>query len=252
MAQDKAYKLLALQEGISNKEAKELIDSGLVYAKGQKILIARALINQNTTFKVQHPPKPSVIFEDENLLVINKPAFLTSEKISEIYKTPLLHRLDKETSGVLMLVKNPEFQKTAIEAFKKMQVNKIYLAATKGILSEEITLNDPILTIKTKGGAYSKISKDGKQAISKITPIMVVGKKSLLKVEIKTGRTHQIRVHLASINSPIIGDEKYGKNTAARMYLHAYEIELLGYKFKAELPNDFKQLGFEISRNFEI
>ncbi|MGG7047714.1 MULTISPECIES: RluA family pseudouridine synthase [unclassified Campylobacter] len=252
MAQEKAYKLLALQENISNNEAKALIDDGLVFAKGQKVLIARGLMSDTTKFLVQKQPKPNVILEDENLLVINKPAFITSEKISQMYKFPLLHRLDKDTSGVLMLVKNYEFQKAAIEEFKKMRVKKVYLAIVKGIASEEITINEPILTLKTKGGAYSKISKNGKEAISHVAPLMVVGKKSLVKVAIDTGRTHQIRVHLAAFNHPIVGDEKYGKNRANRMYLHSYLVEFLGYKFRADLPSEFSDFGFEISRKFEI
>lgn len=252
MKEEKAYKLLALQENISNSEAKELIDAGLVSARGAKVSIARSMMGVTTKFSVAKMPKPSVIFQDKNLIAINKPAFLTSEKIAEIYKFPLLHRLDRETSGVLILVKNDEFKNKAIGEFKKMNVKKEYLAIVKGILSEEITINQPIITLKNKGGALSKISQNGKEAISYVTPVMVSGKKSLVKVEIKTGRTHQIRVHLNSIGYPIIGDEKYGKNTAARMFLHAYKIDLLEYKFKAELSNDFNSLGFEISRNFDI
>ena len=88
MSEEKAYKILAKQKNISNNEAKELIDSGLVYAKGQKVMIARALMSENTKFNVEEMPKPSVIFEDENLIAINKPAAITSEKISQIYKRP--------------------------------------------------------------------------------------------------------------------------------------------------------------------
>lgn len=252
MKDEKAYKLLALQEGISNNEAKELIDAGLVSAKGQKIAIARALMSVGTKFSVQKMPRPSVIFEDENLIAIDKPAFLTSEKISEIYKFPLLHRLDKETSGVLLLVKNDEFKKRVIDEFKKMRVNKVYVAILRGIISQKITINEPILTIKTKNGAHSKLSKDGKEAISEISPLMIIGKKSLVKVIIKTGRTHQIRLHASAINAPILGDEKYGKNSADRMFLHAYEIAFLGYKFNSKIPNDFNKLGFEIPDKFEI
>ena len=84
MSEEKAYKILAKQKNISNNEAKELIDSGLVYAKGQKVMIARALLSENTKFSVEEMPKPSVIFEDENLIAINKPAAITSEKISQI------------------------------------------------------------------------------------------------------------------------------------------------------------------------
>ena len=89
-----------------------------------------------TKFNVQKLPRPSVIFEDENLIAVDKPAFLTSEKVSEMYKFPLLHRLDKETSGVLLLVKNEEFQKKAIEEFKNCRVKKEYVTAVKGIVSE--------------------------------------------------------------------------------------------------------------------
>ena len=188
MSEEKAYKILAKQKNISNNEAKELIDSGLVYAKGQKVMIARALMSENTKFSVEEMPKPSIIFEDENLIAINKPATITSEKISQIYKFPLLHRLDKDTSGVLLLVKNNEFAALAINEFKKMKVEKIYVAAVRGIMSEEVVVNEPILTIKNKNGAFSKISKDGKEAISEISPLMVTGKKTLVKVAIKTGR----------------------------------------------------------------
>ncbi|MBR8463793.1 RluA family pseudouridine synthase [Campylobacter sp. faydin G-24] len=252
MNQEKAYKLLALQERISNNEAKALIDDGLVSAKGQKVVIARALMGVNTKFSIQEVSRPSVIFEDENLIAINKPAFITSERVSEVYKTPLLHRLDKETSGVLLLVKNDEFGKKAINEFKNLRVSKTYIAMVKGIISEDISINEPILTIKGKGGAVSKISKDGKEALSYVSPLMISGKKTLVKVDIKTGRTHQIRVHLANINIPIIGDEKYGKNRANRMFLHAYSLKILGYKFKATLPTDFNAFGFEIPKKFEI
>ena len=252
MKEEKAYKLLAIQEGISNNEAKELIDAGLVSAKGQRIAVARAMMSTATKFNVQKLPRPSVIFEDENLIAVDKPAFLTSEKVSEIYKFPLLHRLDKETSGVLLLVKNEEFQKKAIEEFKNCRVKKEYVAAVKGIVSEEFSVNEPIITLKNRGGAFSKISPNGKGAFSHVTPVMVAGKKSLVKVEIKTGRTHQIRVHLNHAGYGIVGDEKYAKNKSARMYLHAYKIELLGYKFRSNLSSDFNRLGFEISRNFEI
>lgn len=249
---EKAYKVLAQQEGISNNEAKALIDSGFVFAKGKKITIARALISPATKFTVKNAGKAEVIFEDNNLIAINKPYGMTSEKISEIFKAPLLHRLDKETSGVLLLVKNDEFATVAKAEFKKLLVDKNYVAIVKGIVSDEILINDPIITIKGKTGAMSKVSKDGKTAISEVFPLMVVGKKSLVKVNIKTGRTHQIRVHLASVDLPIIGDEKYGRNSSERMYLHAYSISILGYNFIAPIPKDFNAFGFEVSQKMKI
>lgn len=249
---EKAYKVLAKQEGISNNEAKLLIDSGLVFAKGKKVLIARALISPATKFNIKNAGRAEIIFEDENLIAVNKPYGTTSEKISEMFKAPLLHRLDKETSGVLLLVKNDEFAAIAKAEFKKLLVDKNYVAIVKGIVSDDILINEPIITIKGKNGAMSKISKDGKTAISEVYPIMVVGKKSLVKVNIKTGRTHQIRVHLASVDLPIVGDEKYGKNASERMYLHAYSISILGYNFTAPIPKDFNAFGFEILQKMKI
>lgn len=244
---EKAYKLLALQEKISNNEAKNLIDSGLVSVGGKKIAVARCEVSNNSVFSVLKTKKPKVIFEDDNLIAINKPPFVTSEKISQSFKFALLNRLDKDTSGVLLLYKNEEFAKKAINEFKNMRVKKTYIAMVKGIISEEIHINEPIVTIKNKRGAYSKISPNGKTAISDIYPFMVSGKKSIIKVVIKTGRTHQIRVHLANLGFPIIGDEKYGKNRSKRMFLHSYETEILDYKFIAPIDEDFDEFGFEIS-----
>ena len=213
--QEKAYKLLAIQENISNNEAKALIDDGLVSVKGVKIKVARELMSENTKFVVQKIAKPVKIYEDENLIAVNKPNFVTSESLKKIFNANLLNRLDKETSGVILLYKNDEFREIAIKEFKNMKVKKTYLAIVNGIVSEDIVIDSPILTLKTKGGAISKISKDGKTAITEVYPLMVSGKKSLVKINIQTGRTHQIRIHLASINHAVIGDEKYGKNRKA-------------------------------------
>ncbi|MDY3133581.1 MAG: RluA family pseudouridine synthase [Campylobacter lanienae] len=243
---EKAYKLLAIQEGISNNEAKELIDAGLVSVGGQRVVLARGLLKESAKFKITKLSKPTKIFEDENIIAINKPPFITSEKIAEIFKFPLLNRLDKETSGVIMLYKNEDFQKRAIREFSQNRVRKTYLAIIKGIVCENLSIDQPLSTIKTKSGAYTKIDlKNGKQAITHITPIAVEGKKSLLKVDIETGRTHQIRAHLASSGFGIIGDEKYAKSSAKRLYLHSLRSAIFDYEFFAEPDSGFFDQGFE-------
>jgi len=236
---EKAYKLLAIQEHISANEAKRLIDSGKVFAFDKKIKIARALMKENTKFKIMHTQKPKKIFEDDNIIVINKPPYITSEEISKIYKTPLLHRLDKDTSGILLLVKNKGFQKKAIEEFKNKNVYKEYLAWVSGIVSEPITVDMPLKVIKTKSGAYSKIDKFGEEAITEIEPIKAFRSKSEIKAVIHTGRTHQIRAHLSYINHPILGDEKYGGKNAKRVMLHHYKFKIFDYEFTADVPKDF-------------
>jgi len=238
--EEKAYKLLALQEGITNRSAKDLIDKGLVYAGGRKVVMARAMMDARTRFRVEKIQKIEKIFEDKYLIAVNKPAFLTSEQISKKFKTPLLHRLDKETSGVLLLVKDEEFQKKAIGAFRNHEVLKEYEAWVSGRVAEAFEVNKPIITIKRGSNSFSRISKNGKEAISFIEPLEIEGKFSKVKITIKTGRTHQIRVHLADSGHPIVGDVTYGGKPAKRVLLHAKKIELLGYSFEAKEPKDFR------------
>ncbi|TLD81141.1 RluA family pseudouridine synthase [Helicobacter sp. MIT 11-5569] len=238
----KAYKLLALQENISNSVAKDLIDRGLVSANGKKILIARGLLSPNTHFNIQQIHSIKKIFQDENILALEKPAFLTSEEIAKNYpQWVLLHRLDKETSGILLLVKdNSPFHLKAKEAFKQLKVTKHYTAIVEGILEEECEITAPLLIQKGRSAKVS-VSKtqEGQKAITHITPIEISGKKTKLDIQIKTGKTHQIRVHLAHLKHPIVGDTLYGAKPANRILLHARHIALLGYDFTSNAPSEF-------------
>ena len=157
-----------------------------------------------------------------------------------MFNTELLHRLDKETSGILVLVKNKEFKKKAIEEFKKQNVYKEYIAWVKGIVPEEMKIDLPIKIIKTKSGALAKISKDGENAITEIYPILAFRTKSKIKAIIHTGKTHQIRAHLKAIEHPIIGDEKYGGESYKRVMLHHHKFKLFDYEFTSNEPDDFK------------
>ena len=213
---DKAYKLLAQQERISNSKAKELIDRGVVKVGDKKVLIARGEIRNDTHFTIKEIEKIKVIFEDKNILVVDKPAFLTADDVAKKFSGAiLLNRLDKETSGVMMFAKNEEFQKRAITEFSQNRVYKEYVDIVDGKVVEEIVIDKPILTTKDRGMAKSKIDlKKGKPAKSTVSPILVEGNKSKIKVVIESGRTHQIRVHLNSVGLPIIGDAIYGRTAS--------------------------------------
>lgn len=239
---DKAYKLLALQEGISNREAKTLIDKGLVSVGGKKVVIARADMNAITRFSVKQLEKPTLIYEDENIIALDKPAFLDSEEVLKHFSDArLLHRLDRETSGVLLLVKNEPFRQEAIKEFKEQRVYKEYSAWVEGIVAEELTVEAPIETLKRGNKAFSKVSyTEGKDAVSHISPEEVFGKRSKVKVVIETGRTHQIRVHLSTLEHPVLGDVQYGARPYKRMMLHARKISLLGMTFEAPESDDFQ------------
>jgi len=240
---EKAYKLLAIQEEISNKRAKELIDRGLVYVLDKKVKIARANMPKETKFRIEKIDKIDIIYQDENILAVNKPSLLDSyelERVIDSRSTKLIHRLDRDTSGVLLLARNREFLKDAIEAFKKREVKKRYVAWIEGIFFEEMVIDAPIVTYKQGGKAFSQIDKKkGRPAITVVKPIEIQGKKSKVEIEIKTGRTHQIRLHLSSIGHPIVGDERYGSVTnSKRILLHAKKVSLLGYTFEANEPKD--------------
>jgi len=240
MDKDQAFKVLAQQLEISNKKAKELIDKGLVYVGNYKVKIARGLVDVETKFRVEEINEVKIIFEDDDIIAVDKPAFVDSYDIQDsIEGATLIHRLDRDTSGVLLLAKNEAFLNRAIEAFKQRKVTKKYIAWVDGIFYEEETIDEPISTQK-KGKAVSRIDKKhGKRAVSIVRPLEVQGKKSKVEVEIETGRTHQIRVHLSHIGYPIIGDELYGSFTRSkRILLHASSIALLGYSFTAREPKD--------------
>ncbi|MDY0233977.1 MAG: RNA pseudouridine synthase [Sulfurimonas sp.] len=240
MAKEKAYKILSLQEGISNSQAKSMIDRGLVYVGNSKVVIARGELDAKTVFKVQKVEKIKPIFENDDIIVVDKPAFVNSDEIERQFKPAvLLHRLDRETSGVLMLVKNEEFRQKAITEFKKDNVYKEYIAWVEGIISEPIEVDKPILTQKKNNKAYSNVSGKGKPARTEITPDLVSANKTKINCVIHHGRTHQIRTHLRYIDHSIIGDEQYGGRRAKRVMLHAYKVRLLGMEFIAPEPKVF-------------
>jgi 23S rRNA pseudouridine1911/1915/1917 synthase len=206
---EKAYKLLAIQESISNSQAKALIDRGLVYVANRKVTVARGELPVKTNFNVHEIAKARVIFEDDDLLVVDKPAFLNTDEVERQYPdAQLLHRLDRETSGVLILVKDEDYRLKAIGEFKRNKVYKEYSAWVEGMFIDETEIDKPILTEKRHNRAFSKISPKGKPA-------------------------HR------SIGFPIAGDEQYGGRRAKRVMLHARKVELLGHTFIADEPKIF-------------
>jgi len=243
MATNKAYKLLALQQDISNKKAKDLIDRGLVFVEDKKVKIARAEIHTETFFRIEYPADIEILYQDDDIIAINKPAQVDSYEIQDAVEgAELLHRLDRDTSGVLLLGKSRAFIDKAIREFKARRVEKYYVAWIEGILYEKVVIDEPIHTVK-KGKAFSLIDPlRGKKAHTVVKPEELQGKKSKVHIEITTGRTHQIRVHLAHIGFPIVGDEQYGSRTQSkRVLLHSAKMKILDYEFNAKEPKDISQ-----------
>lgn len=240
MHKDKAYKILACTHNLSHKQAKTLIDKGLVRSGGKRLTLAREEIPTNSTFEVLEIKSPKVLFSDEHILALDKPPFIESYDLCAMFEGwTLLNRLDKQTSGVILLVKDKsEFHHKAKESFKKQEVYKEYIALAHGRLVDSVVIEQPIVTIK-KGFAKSYIDKKGLYARTELTPLAIVGKKTLLQARILTGRTHQIRVHCQSIKHPLYGDTIYGiTDNAKRLMLHAHKIALLGYEFISPIPKE--------------
>ena len=239
---DKVYKVLAISHGLSNSKAKELCDKGLVYMHGKRVNIARAIVDVDAKLTVKEQAKLSIILEDDDILAINKPAFMDSYELEKKFAPfKLLHRLDKETSGVIIMTKNEKIRSKCIREFQDLKVYKEYVAVVHGLCSDEITMTDFIETKKLKNKSKSFISKKGKPATTTASPLSYVGKKSKIKVVITHGRTHQIRVHLAHHSLPIVGDADYGFNSKSdRMLLHSKRIKILDYDIHAKEGREFE------------
>lgn len=188
-----------------------------------------------------------VIYEDDALVVIDKPAGLvvhpgagTTEptlidlleaerpELKGLERSGLVHRLDKGTSGVLVVAKTPEAKATLSQQFADRKVQKRYQALVDGIPEQaEATIEAPI-TRHHADRTKMTVRPDGKAAETRYRVTRQVGKRALLDVYPKTGRTHQIRVHLAALGTPITGDATYGTahSQLDRPFLHAAGLEL--------------------------
>ena len=222
----------------------------------------------------------NVIYEDNDIIVINKPKGmvvhpangnpdrtlvnavmnLCKNSLSGIggeIRPGIVHRLDKDTSGAIIVAKNDKAHINLSQQLKNHEVKKTYLALVRGIIKEnEATINMPIARSK-KDRKKMDVDKEGKEAI---THFKVLGryknKYTLLQINLETGRTHQIRVHLSHIGYPIIGDEVYsnGKNewNVSGQCLHAWKLEfnhpVTGEKIslEAEIPEYFKNIIKEL------
>jgi len=165
--------------------------------------------------------KDLILFEDENYVVVNKPPFLSTledrnEKINllrlartYVADAQVCHRLDKDTSGVLAIAKNPESYRHLSMQFENRQVTKTYHAVVDGIHDfQDVIVDQPILK-QTDG--IAKISKsEGKSALTYFTSVKSYRNHTLVACKPVTGRMHQIRVHISYLGAPITGDEQYG------------------------------------------
>ena len=212
--------------------------------------------------------KMQIIYEDKFIIVVDKPAHLLTiatqnEKERTMFhqvityeraknknnKVFIVHRLDKDTSGLMLVAKNEETKEALSMMLKKKEVKRTYLALVEGVIKENRGTIDAPIGRDPKDRLKMKVVSGGKEAVTHFSVIKRYHNKTLIECVLDTGRTHQIRVHLAYINHPVVNDPVYGnskKTTSFGQMLHSYKIELIEpitkehLEFTKDVPLEFK------------
>lgn len=245
------------EESISVKALKRAIDGKqcLVNGKVEYFSTHRLSTGDSVQLRItsekRAAEKISTLFEDEHLLIVNKPAGVVVN--SKISSHELVHRLDKETSGILIFAKTVEVKEKMVALFTERLIHKFYLAIVDGHLDEEGQMDDYLVEKSSyDGGVLYGISKkkEGKRAITFWKRLKQGVKSSLALVEPVTGRTHQIRVQFNAIGHSILGDFQYGRTFSCyykpeRHLLHSHRVCFVhpitkeNLQIEAPLPQDF-------------
>lgn len=258
----------------------KFIAAGYVYVNGQVETSVKRTLDEDDEVSVHLPdltPEAEslpIIHEDDHVVVFNKPAgilthskgavneeFTVAEYMRNLQKDPdetnrpgIVHRLDRDTSGVIICSKDAETKRLLQKQFQDRKAKKTYLAVVVGEPKlAEARLELPIER-NPKKPAQHRVGANGKSAVTTYKVLASDGKHSVVELKPETGRTHQLRVHLAYIGTPIVGDRLYGseKSPIGRLCLHAKELEITipvsqRRTFEAAPPDDFQTFIDEIS-----
>ena len=240
---------------------KKFIENGYMSVDGEVVKKPNARFERGVMLDLKIPEglrnadvKPEVIYEDGDVIVINKPVGILSEPRSEYCPEKTLadfgyiaHRLDRDTSGVMILAKTEEVQKFLKKQFQDRTVHKTYYAVVPGKLKlNEAKIDLPIIR-DLKRPTTVRVDANGKEAETYYKVLKTDGEHSLVELRPRTGRTHQLRVHMKYLGHPIAGDRVYDGEPADRLYLHAGKLEITlpsGEQkvFEVELPKEFEKM----------
>jgi 23S rRNA pseudouridine1911/1915/1917 synthase len=268
---------------LSRSHARRLIGEGLVSVNGRQAKPSER-VTAGVSVTVTIPPPETIalapeaipltiIYQDGDIIVLDKPAGLTVypapghpsgtlvnallaacpdlRGIAGTLRPGIVHRLDKDTSGLMVVAKNDRAQRALQRQLKEREVRKTYVALVKGVPApREGTIEAPIGR-HPKNRKKMAVVADGREATTRyrVQEEIAGGQYSLLEVEPVTGRTHQIRVHLAAVGHPVVGDATYGRPSTAvgRQFLHAHKLAFampLGgrtVEFESPLPADLRE-----------
>jgi RluA family pseudouridine synthase len=276
--------LVKLFPHFKRTELRKYIDAGMVFINKKRIWIAKYQVKANELLEVNthlgdgektRMEQSNIIFENQDFMVINKPAGISVEDVN--HKFPLfnivkkldpqyaemefypVHRIDKDTSGIVLVAKNEQTQQELIEMWSKKLVSKMYQCIVLNVprkLTGTIDTNIGQHAGRNQYGTDKRREEGGKTALTlyKVNAVLARGLASIVTCQPKTGRSHQLRVHLSSIDCPIMGDKIYSnkfKNNqlfqiANRQMLHASQLKFTlfktEYNFHAPVPGDFNQM----------
>ena len=272
-------------EGTSRSEIKRAIIAGFVSLNGKTIEQASRKLRCNDELTWAVPKKTlltpakidlAILYEDNELVVVDKPAGLvvhpgagqTATTLVEgllvdrqlpIGDDPvrpgIVHRLDKDTSGLIVVAKTSAALDSLKAQFAARTVNKVYLAQATGIIKEAEGLIDAPIGRDPSRPRRMAIRPQGRHAKTEFYVLKREEGSTLLRVHLHTGRTHQIRVHLRYIDHPVIGDPIYGKQEGSRLMLHAWRLAFthpqsgIIVRFEAPIPPEFPVAGFSLSED---
>jgi len=265
-----------------------LIEQGYVLVNGQKTKPSQRLTRSDRV-AVELPPSPgrplpepiplTVVYEDADIMVVDKPAGLTVHPApghpshtlvnailahcpgltmnNDVMRPGIVHRLDKDTSGIIVIVKNDPAREYLVAQFKSRTVNKRYLVLVKGRLSPEQGIIEAPIGRDPHRRRRMAVIESGKQATTQYQVREYLDNYTLVEVSPVTGRTHQIRIHLSAIGCPVVGDPTYGIRSIYldRQFVHACR---LGFRlpstkqyqeFTSPLPADLEQALEHLARN---
>lgn len=243
---------------VSKKKAKQLLDQRLVFVNKKRVWIAAYHLQEGDVVEIltkktapQKFQKDAILFKDDSYLVVSKPPHIVTNgpeslernlrKYFQDNRIQAVHRLDKDTSGAVLFAMNKDTFEQMKELFKKNLVNKIYRVIVKGgVGKKNFTIDTPIR---------------GQKAVTQVRLLKMGKNASYLEVNIETGRTHQIRIHLAAVGYPVVGETEYNRKPIEhpllrqihRHMLHAYQISFVHpytqqlVSVTAGIPDDFHQ-----------
>ena len=226
---------------ISRRKARELIALKRVFVNDRPVGVASREVSERDRITIaEELPDLTIIRETKDWVAIDKPSGMPTQpsrdrrqrSLEELLRSRfgmiyLIHRIDTQTSGVVVFAKTRSAAADLSRLFAARSVGKTYLAIAEGAIERDLTIDTPI---------------GGKSAYTIARPIRRFDRTTLLEAEILTGRTHQIRIHLSSLGHPVVGDRRYGSTmTAPRMLLHAWKLRhpYFGGDLVAPVPGDF-------------